>query len=310
MLDAVKQLFSDVPARTVRRRAIVLLLGGLVFLIGLDACGKYLGEHGVPVAASTWARYAGHLAIVLLVCWPHEGRMLLRAQHPPLQWARGALMLAVTLLYFAALKHLPLAEATALFFLTPIATTALAVWWLRERPGLWTWLAMLLGFLGVLVVMRPGGELPLIGVLFALAAALGNAAYQTLTRAATAQGRNERTSVQLFYSGWVGALVMTLAAPLWLSWDWLEHMTGTLWLVFAATGALGAAGHWLLIRAYALVPANVVMPWAYLQLLFSIVLGALVFGSFPDAVSLAGMAVIGLAPQLTRFDHRGGTGDR
>ena len=288
-----------------RRRAIALLLTGLFFLICLDASGKFLGAQGVPVAASTWSRYTGHLLLVLLICWPRERLAVFRAQHPRLQWARGVMMVVVTLFYFAALTLLPFAEATALFFLTPLITTWLAAWWLDERPGRWTWTAVVAGFVGVLIVMRPGSDLPLVGVLLVFAAALCNASYQTMTRASSAQGRSERVSVQLLYSGLVGAIVMTLAAPLWFDLAWIRAMSPLTWLVLVLTGVLGAAGHWLLIRAYALVPANVVMPWAYLQLVFSIVLGSLVFGTFPDAMSLVGMAVIGLAPQLTRLDHRG-----
>lgn len=213
-------------------------------------------------------------------------------------------MVVVTLLYFAALKYLPFAEATALFFLTPLFTTAMASYALRERPGAWTWVAVVLGFVGVLIVNRPGSELPAHGVALVVGAALCNALYQTMTRASSAQGRNERVSVQLLYSGLVGAIVMTLALPVWFDPVWLREVRPIAWLALAATGALGAAGHWLLIRAYALVPANVVMPWAYLQLVFSIMLGMLVFGTFPDAISLAGMAVIGIAPQLTRLDVR------
>ncbi|MFN3628671.1 MAG: DMT family transporter [Casimicrobiaceae bacterium] len=287
-----------------RRRAIVLLLTGLFFLICLDASGKFLAAQGVPVAASTWSRYTGHLLLVLALCWPRERLTVFVAQHPRLQWARGVMMVVVTLLYFAALKVLPFAEATALFFLTPLFTTSLAAWFIDERPGPWTWAAVVAGFIGVLIVMRPGSDLPLAGVLLVVAAALCNAGYQTLTRASTAQGRSERVSVQLVYSGLVGAIVMTLAAPLWFDLDWMGTMSPLTGFVFALTGVLGAAGHWLLIRAYTLVPANVVMPWAYLQLVFSIALGSLVFGTFPDAISLAGMAVIGLAPQLTRLDHR------
>jgi Integral membrane protein DUF6. len=299
----VQSLPEQAPL-ALRRRAIGLLLGGLLFLICLDACGKLLGEMGVPVAASTWSRYFGHFLLVLMLVYPHQGLAALRPQHPRLQWARGLMMVVITLLYFAALKLMPFAEATAIFFLTPIFTTVMTMQLLHERPGGWTWVAIVLGFFGVLVVLRPGTSLPWQGVLLVLAAALANAGYQTMTRASSAQGRSEAIAVQLIYSALPGALLMSLTAPWWLGRDWLAAMTVTGWLVFAATGVLGAAGHWLLIRAYSLVPANVVTPWAYLQLLFSIVLGMLVFGTVPDAVTLLGMAVIGLAPQLTRLDHR------
>jgi drug/metabolite transporter (DMT)-like permease len=289
--------------RQQHRRAIVLMSCALAILICLDASGKYLGQAGVPVAASTWSRYVGHFFVVLLLFYPREGKSLFRADHPWIQWTRGLLMVTVTLLYFAALKHLPLAEATALFFLTPLITTGLAAWFLHERPGRWTLFAVFLGFLGVLVVVRPGTNLALIGVLLVAAASFCNAGYQTLTRASS-HGRTERVGTQLLYSGLVGAIVMTLALPFWWDGAWLASAHTLTLLVFIGVGALGALGHLLLIRAYSLAPASTIAPWMYLQLLWSVLIGWLVFGQVPDLVTIVGMLVIGLAPQLTRLERR------
>jgi drug/metabolite transporter (DMT)-like permease len=285
------------------RRAIILVTCALAILICLDASGKYLGQAGVPVAASTWSRYLGHFIVVLFLFYPREGRALFRADHPGIQWTRGLLMVVVTLLYFAALKHLPLAEATALFFLTPLITTGLAALFLHERPGRWTLSAAFLGFLGVLVVIRPGTKLVLVGVLFVIAASFCNAGYQTLTRASS-HGRSERVSTQLLYSGMVGAIVMTVALPFWWDSAWLATANTITLLIFVAVGAIGALGHLLLIRAYTLAPASTLAPWMYLQLLWSVAIGWLIFGQTPDAVTIGGMLLIGLAPQLTRLDRK------
>ena len=280
------------------------MMCALSLLICLDACGKYLGGQGVPVAASTWSRYFGHLVVVLVLFFPRDGWQLFRAVRPSFQWARGLFMVTVTLLYFAALKFMPLAEATALFFLTPLATTGLSAWFLHERPTRWALIAVVLGFVGVLVVVRPGGSLPLIGMALVIAAAACNACYQTLTRAAsTSVTRPERTSTQLLFAGMVGALVMTVSMPLWWTDGWVATVAPLTWLVFAATGVLGAMGHLLLIRAYSLAAAPVIAPWTYMQLLLSIAIGWLVFDAVPDATTLVGMAIIGLSPQLTRLNR-------
>jgi drug/metabolite transporter (DMT)-like permease len=289
--------------RQQHRRAIVLMTCALAILICLDASGKYLGQAGVPVAASTWSRYLGHFVVVLFLFYPRDGRSLFRAAHPGIQWTRGVLMVVVTLLYFAALKHLPLAEATALFFLTPLITTGLAAWFLHERPGRWTLVAVFLGFLGVLVVIRPGTNLVLIGVMLVIAASFCNAGYQTLTRASS-HGRSERVSTQLLYSGLVGTIVMTAALPFWWDGAWLATARTVTLLVFIAVGVLGALGHLLLIRAYTLAPASTLAPWMYLQLLWSVAIGWLVFGQMPDLITVGGMLLIGLAPQLTRLDQK------
>jgi drug/metabolite transporter (DMT)-like permease len=295
------KLALDVQRRT-HGRAILLMMCALSLLICLDACGKYLGGKGVPVAATTWSRYFGHLVVVLILFFPRDGWQLFRAVRPSFQWARGTFMVTVTLLYFAALKFMPLAEATALFFLTPLFTTGLSAWFLHERPTRWALISVVLGFLGVLIVVRPGGDLPLVGLLLVIAAAGCNACYQTLTRAASSSAtRPERTSTQLLFAGMVGALVMTLAMPFWWTSGWMSTVAPLTWLVFAATGMLGAMGHLLLIRAYSLAPAPVIAPWTYMQLVLSLAIGWLVFGAVPDSVTLVGMVIIGFSPQLTRL---------
>jgi drug/metabolite transporter (DMT)-like permease len=323
-------------AKQRHRRAILLMFCALAILICLDASGKYLGGRGVPVEASAWSRYLGHLIVATLIFLPRNGWRVFKPANALVQWARGALMLLVTLLYFGALKYLPLAEATALFFMTPILTTILAAWFLHEHPTRITVLAIVFGFAGVLVVVRPGVDLALIGIGLVLAAAVCNAGYQTLTRAASmsvaqktaarplAQQtllnnpalvsaasaeaappvRGERTGTQLIYSGLVGAVIMTATLPLWWSGDWLHLADPMTRLIFLALGVLGALGHLLLIRAYTLAPAPVLTPWMYLQLALSVLLGWLVFGAIPDALTLVGMAVIALAPQLTRLNPR------
>lgn len=282
------------------RRAVGLLLAALTCLILLDASGKWLGAAGVPVAATTWSRYAGHLLVALAVFLPLHGLAALRTAHPGRQLLRGALMVAVTMLYFAALARMPLAQATAVFFMTPVMTTVFATVFLGERPGWPTWAAVACGFGGVLVVVRPGTDLPTDGVLLALAAAACNGAYQTLTRA---QAHADAPQVQVVYAGLVGAAIMTAAAPLWWTPGWwaAPSLTATDWTLFAATGLLGAGGHLLLARAYRLAEASRIAPWGYLQMLLSVAIGWLAFGDMPDGLALAGMAVIAASPQVARL---------
>lgn len=292
------------PRRSIERRAVLALLCALGCLILLDASGKWLVGRGVPVAATTWSRYAGHLLAVLAIVLPTLGPSALRTARPGRQAMRGALMVAITLLYFAALRTMPLAQATAVFFTTPVLVTVFAAVFLGERPGWGTWAAVATGFAGVLVVVRPGAELPLAGVLLVLAAAAGNAAYQTLTRA---QAQADSPIVQVLWSGLVGAAIMTATAPLW--WrasTWPEGGLAPIdWAVFAAIGPLGAAGHLLLARAFGLAQASRLAPWGYTQMLLSIALGWAVFGDVPDAVALAGMAMIAASPHLARLGGLG-----
>lgn len=279
------------------------MLSALVCLILLDASGKWLGMRGVPVPAIAWSRYLGHLLVVLAVFMPSRGLSILKTSHPFRQGLRGLLMVSITLLYFAALKTMPLAQGAAVFFTTPILVTVLATVFLGERPGWQTWAAVALGFAGVLVIIRPGSDLPLAGSLLVLGAAAGNAAYQTLTRA---QAHADSPEVQVLYSGLAGAAIMTLAAPLWWTPGWWEIPgIGALdWAVFGMLGVFGSAGHLLLARAYGLAPASRLTPWSYLQMLLSIPIGWLVFGNLPDAIALLGMVMIAISPNLTLLRQR------
>lgn len=279
------------------------MLSALVCLILLDASGKWLGMRGVPVPAIAWSRYLGHLLVVLAVFMPSRGLSILKTAHPFRQGLRGLLMVSITLLYFEALKTMPLAQGAAVFFTTPILVTVLATVFLGERPGRQTWAAVALGFAGVLVIIRPGSDLPLAGSLLVLGAAAGNAAYQTLTRA---QAHADSPEVQVLYSGLAGAAIMTLAAPLWWTPGWWEipGMDALDWAVFGMLGVFGSAGHLLLARAYGLAPASRLTPWSYLQMLLSIPIGWLVFGNLPDAIALLGMVMIAISPNLTLLRQR------
>ena len=280
------------------RRAVLLMLAALTCLIMLDASGKWMAQRGVPVAASTWSRYFGHLIVVLAVFLPTRGAGVLRTGHPGRQALRGLLMVCITLLYFQALKTMPLAQATAVFFTTPMLVTLLARFFLGERPGWITWLALAGGFTGVLVVIRPGTDLPLTGTLLVLGAAAANAVYQTLTRA---QSQADPPEVQVLYAGLAGAAIMTLGVPLWWQHQWWVplQLTAWDWAVFAMMGVLGASGHLLLSRAFRLTFASRLTPWSYSQLLLAVLIGWLVFGDMPDGVALLGMVMIAASPQLT-----------
>jgi drug/metabolite transporter (DMT)-like permease len=294
---------SPPPEAAGTRRAIALVMLALTCLILLDASGKWLGGRGVPVAATTWSRYLGHLLLILAIFLPAHGASIFVTRHPVRQLVRGALMVLVTLLYFVALKAMPLAQATAVFFMTPILVTLFSTLYLRERPGWPTWLAIGCGFAGVLIVVRPGTDLPLTGVLLTLAAAACNAAYQTLTRA---QAQADAPQVQVLYAGLVGAVIMTASLPWWWAPRWWAPLSLTPldWLVFGAAGVLGGLGHLLLVRAYRLAQASRLAPWMYTQLLLSVTIGFLVFGDAPDVAALAGMALIAASPNLVNLRRR------
>jgi drug/metabolite transporter (DMT)-like permease len=279
--------------------AIARLLGAMAVLLCLDASGKWLGGQQVPVAFTTWSRYAGHFVIALIVFAPRHGALrVLRTSSPGLQTARGLMMLFVTLVFFQALKIMPLAQSTALFFLTPVLAVFMSSLFLKEKVTMRAWISLILGFLGVLIVVRPGLDqqqpLPLLGVALVLLAALGNATYQTLTRA---RNFSDSAPTQLTYAAAAAAAVLTASMPFWFTPFSVSPMIVA---VLIGTGLLGALGHWLLITSFAMAPASVLSPWMFTQLLMSIGLGWVIFGQHPDATAMIGMAVVAVTPWLLR----------
>lgn len=267
--------------------AILFLTAILLFAV-LDATAKHLTEF-FTVPLIVWARYLVHLLIMVLGVAPRMGRSIIVTQRPWLMTLRGAMLASSTLLMFLAFRSLPLAETTALLFLSPLLVALLAGPLLGEKVGVASWLATLAGFAGVLLIARPGGAMVGIGVAYALCAALSFALYQILTRKLAA---SEPTMRQLFYTALVGTLATSLVLPL--------YWTGVLptpdqALLIVSLGVYGCVGHFLLIRALQETPASTLSPLLYVQMIWALLLGWIVFGHLPDLPAALGMLIIGAA---------------
>lgn len=268
--------------------------GGLFCLLALflfsalDATAKYLSSF-LAVPLLVWARYLVQLLLMLLSVAPRLGRSILFTRRPGLMALRGVTLAGVTLLGQMALTTLPLAETTALVFVAPLLVALLAGPLLHERVGLRTWLATLAGFCGVLLIARPGGSLSAAGVACALGAALFYAAYQLLTRKLVA---SEPPLRLLFHTALFGTLALT--PLLSLHWDGRLPSLGQ-GLLIVSLGVYGGVGHFLLIRALQRTPASLLSPLLYGQLVWATLLGWLVFAQLPDALTMAGMLIIGAA---------------
>jgi len=266
-------------------RAMALVLGAQVFFNLLDATSKYL-VRDFPVVTVTWARYFFHFLFMAGYVALAAERGLLRTRRPGLQLARGIALIGFSGFLIAALKYLPQAEAVAISFVAPLVILVLAGPLLGERVGLARWLAVLGGLAGMLVVVRPGSGLAGIGIAFALATLACNAAFQLLTRKLAT---TEHPLTTVFLSALIGTVATTLALPFALPDHWPTPWQAFLFVSFGVTGSVS---HLLLIRAYRLVPASFIAPLIYNHIVLATLAGLVFFGQFPDAVSLAGMAVI------------------
>ena len=269
-----------------RLRGIVLFLIALLLFAALDATAKYLSAvFAVPLLV--WARYMVHCVFMLATVAPSLGRELVITRHPWQLTVRALLLVGVTLFGQLALKTMPLAETTALVFVTPLLVALLASPMLGERVSRRAWLATLAGFAGVLLIARPGGAMSGSGVVYALGAALCYALYQIMTRQLAA---SEHPLRLLFTTALGGTVAMSFA--LFIHWDGTLP-TGTQAVLIASLGLYGGVGHFLLIRAFREAPVSTLSPLLYVQLIWATLLGILVFSHLPDTLALAGMVIIG-----------------
>ena len=298
-------------SRTLRQVPAARPLAGILLLIvsmwtlnTLDASGKWVMGIGMPLLVFCWVRYLVHFIIVLAAMLPTQGARALRSSRPGLQCVRAFAMLASTLTFFTALKYLPQAQATAIIFLAPLIMLSVAPLVLKEPMRKSRWIAALIGFGGVLIVIRPGAGLDPVGVAAGLATAVLFAAQHLATRLLA--GENAMTTI--VWSGAIGTLTLSLAMPfaLPLAWPALAGLTPWQWTVMLSTGLTGSLGHFLQIMAYRRAPASLLAPFIYLQITGAAAWGWLIWRQLPDALTWAGIIVIcscGVASSLIEW-HR------
>jgi drug/metabolite transporter (DMT)-like permease len=246
---------------------------------------KVLIPH-LPTLELIWARALGHLLVVFALFAPgHGGWRLLVTRRPAIQLGRSVLLLLSTSFFFTALGPVPLADATAVSFTSPLLVAALAFPVLGERVGLSQWGSIAVGFVGALIVIRPTGEGASPYAFLVVGSAVCYALYQLLTRRVAGVDAPE-TSVT--YSALVATLVLSALVPFfWQTPQRLGH-----WLMLATLGLLGAVGHYCVARALLWAPASIVSPFHYVQLVWASALGYLVFGDVPSAWTWLGAAII------------------
>ena len=266
-------------------RGILSMMAAVFLFSTMDTLAKHmLNRQGYPIPPLLWARYSVHLMFMLVLLGPRLGRRLVRTARPGLQTLRGVLLVGSGGFFYLSLSYLPLAEAAAISFVGPVLVAALSGPLLGERLGKRQWLAVLLGFAGVVVIVRPGGGVFSVHAVFPLASALFFAFYQLLTRQLA--GR-ENPFTTLFFTALVGAALTSLPLP--FTWQTPTLAQAAFML---GIGMLGGTGHFLLIRAVGQASPAALAPFIYTQLVWSTLLALLAFGEFPSSGSLLGMLVI------------------
>ncbi len=265
-------------------RALGLFVAGGLCLTTLDAVGKILmSEVGLPLLI--WARYLGQVLISVPLSATFAGPQFWRSTKPRLQLFRSFLMLMTSVLFFAGIHWLPLAEASAISFTAPIWVALLSAPILGERVAKMDWWVAGIGFSGILLIVRPGTEIFHSAALLIGMMAVVNAIFQLLTRKLT----QDHPFTTFFYSGLVGLVVSTI----WILVIGInEPLSWPTVLRLASVGLLGGMGHLFFVLAFYRASPATLTPFVYLQMIWAIGLGWLIFDQLPDLWSLLGMAII------------------
>ena len=232
-----------------------------------------------------WFRIVSHLVLVAAVFMPRMGLGLLRTRRIGTQFVSSVMMLLSTLFFFSAVKSIPVAEAISVTFVAPLAVVLLAWPLLGERITFFRMAAVVVGFIGVLIVIRPGSAVFQWQSLLLLCSAICYAMYQILIRRLAGI---DAPATSIFYSVLLGAVSMSI----WLPFVWRMPQNATDWALLISLGAFGALGHYCVAKAMTYASANFVAPFNYTQMIGSVIVGYLMFAEVPDAYTWLGTAVV------------------
>jgi drug/metabolite transporter (DMT)-like permease len=278
------QTAPGVPARADRPfRGIALILLSTIFLGTSDVTSKYLSAT-LPSIEITWIRFLVFLLIMAPAMVPGTKLYALPTGRLGLQMMRGAALLGSSLFFISGLRFLPIAEASATGFVSPLFVTALSIVFLGESVGLRRWLATAAGLIGVLIILRPGSSAFHVAAAFPLVSAFCWALTLIMTRMLSGK---DRAATTMTYSSIAGFLILSALVPLvWIAPHWHDVMFGIL------VGVASTAGQWIVVLAFRYADASVLAPFSYTQLLWVSILGFIIFGEVPDAWTITGAAFI------------------
>ena len=272
------------PARADRPfKGIALILGSTVFLGTSDVTAKYLSAT-LPSIEIAWIRFFVFALIMSPAMLPGSPLFALQTRRPGLQLLRGAALLGSSLFFISGLRFLPIAEASATGFVSPLFVTALSIIFLSEKVGLRRWIATAVGLVGVIIILRPGSGAFHPAAVFPIVSALAWACTLIMTRMMSG---SERASTIMTYSSIAGVGILTALVPfVWVAPTWHDIMFG----IFI--GVASTVGQWIVVLAFRYADASVLAPFSYTQLLWVSILGFLIFGEVPDIWTVSGAAFI------------------
>ncbi len=283
-LPEKKSAGRTAPARTDHPfKGIALILVSTVFLGVSDVTAKYLSAT-LPSIEIAWIRFLAFAVIMVPAMLPGSPLFALRTERLGLQIVRGVTLLASSLFFISGLRFLPIAEASATAFVSPLFVTALSIFFLSERVGLRRWIATAVGLIGVLIILRPGTSAFHPAAFFSIVSAMAWACTLIMTRMMS--GR-ERAITTMTYSSIVGVCILTALVPfVWVAPTWHDILFGIL------IGVASTAGQWIVVLAFRYADASVLAPFQYTQLLWVSILGFVIFAELPDIWTVTGAVFV------------------
>ena len=263
--------------------AIGLFSLAMMMFSATDGAAKYLSSDIAPQQI-IFLRFVIVLILILLFCIYRGQWNILKTTQPTLQILRGLLLAVCSLIFYFALKYLPLELCAAIGFVSPLFVTALSIPFLGERVGLRRWIAVLIGLLSVLMILRPGGVSFQLAMLLPLGSSLCWAMALILTRL---MRDSEQALTVLAWSSLVGVVAVSpLVWPVW------QMPNSSQWMILILLGVFNGLGQYLVIRAFMRASASLLAPFSYSIIIWSMLIGLIVFNSFPDGITLIGTAIL------------------
>lgn len=278
-------------------RGLFYMCLATAFFVMLDSLNKHLGQI-LPIAEVVWFRYLVHLLLMTAFFAPRMGLRLVQTRRPWLHVARALSLLASSVCAVYSLRHIPIADATAIYNAAPLLIVLLSGPLLGEKVGLRRIAVAAAGFIGVLIIIRPGTDAFQPASLVMVLAALAGTAYQLLSREL---GVADHPVTNLYFLGLVGTIATGIAVP----FSWVPPPSLWIMLLLVLCGIVGAIGQFLITQAYSVAPASIVAPFSYSQLIWATLVSWLVFGDEPSPWTLLGMAIVaGSGLYITRMERK------
>ena len=264
-------------------KAITFSLLGWMILPVMDGFAKYLSTD-LPVLQITWARYFFTVAFTLPVMFFFYNKQLVWSDKPKLQILRGLILLCANICFFYAISVISLAKALTLAFVAPLIVTAFSPMLLGEKVGLRRWTAVIIGFIGSLVVIRPGFVEINLASLAALATGVMYGFYLIITRKLST---SDNPLLTLLLTGLVGGIIVSFIVPfIWV------NPTINQWSMMAGIGVFASIGHFFLILSLKYADASKLAPLGYTEIIPNVIIGYYFFGNFPDNWTFLGLTII------------------